>query len=1334
MGYLDGPFGALWQYSLDVRAVRVETFDHENRVIIRFPTGEVARFQEVAYGNYDCLAACSSVRSLVQDQAGHLQLTFLNGEVWDFDGSDRIQSQTTREGLVYHFRYNSLGQLAEYEEPDGKLWFFTYNDQHKVSLVSDGSLQWSFDYDARCNLLSADYPDGGHVGYSYQSDKGPNLLTSITNRRGQPLATYTYDDFSRVVQYTSQGHSYTRAFGHMFTTESPSDQPQAVTKRWYDSCGHSTGVEYPDGKVEESRYGFDGQLHYSLVGDASGKVVSETLFGNDPARNTTGVLDPLGGLTQKAFDSEDKLVATTDPAGNTTSHAYDGAGNLVVTTDPVGHSTEFTYSTSNVMTAVLDPNGNAITRTVDALARVVSETRMLGQTEVSVAFQYDDEGNRVAVTNANGATTEYAHDALGRVVAVLQPEVSVGLGEQTTRPLLTFEHDHDGNQVARIDPLGQTITATFDAFGNKTSESDPLGNVTLYSYSQGRLLSTTDPLGRVTRYEYDSADKLLRVIDAANGQTSYLYDTVGRRTHVTDSRGQTTITSYDAAGHVIAVTAPDSSVTRFEYDTVGGASANLIAVIDALNNRTEFAYDPNGRQVQKTDPNGDVTRFEYDPVGNRTAVLRAYGTQAQVRDEYSYDPLNRLSSITRAKGTTSEVTVRYGYDPNGNVIDVENGRGKHWLFSYDATNRLTSETDPLARTRTYKYDAAGHVIEKNDPKGQRIEYDYDLAGRMVEARYYRADESLENTVRCNYDAVGNMTRVTDSAVDIEQEFDALNRITSINHHHLNQVVRQEWDAAGNRTRLSIDALPNSTATYTWDSRNRLTAIHHATMGDVAYEYNANGQKTSVTLPNGIVCSYSYDQNGRLIELDYRKPNNDQLFLEQLTYDPRGNITQRVDTEGTHSYQYDWLDQLTRADYPGGANETFTYDPSGNRTSLTTPGGTTDYFVDDADQLTATAGPGTTEAVVFLWSPNGELESQLASGQTTPTSYFWDTRSMLLAVSLPSGQVLTYTYLPEQWLGWRLTAPTTAGVEHFLWDQVSGNTLADLDEGGSFRRTFLDGPGYDQHAASYTVATSAVHTYLADHLGSVVKLTRPDLTDAATYTYAAFGSPRSWNDGGTGNTFAFTGREYIPALGLQYNRARWMIPTAGVFLSADPAVRPGVVSYADINGGGVVSLSTERDSDDSVGEQSLYEYASNSPITLHDPTGRNPALVGYALRVALMATVAAAMHSCLDSTITPTGCYISNIFQYDNDLYCIWAKLIPKSGGSQERTLTHCRRLMRSAIMTDTLVRATLWGLLVGDDFSCSMPVRDASIGAGGAPVIIYRREGVSPPPGFEQKQ
>jgi YD repeat-containing protein len=77
--------------------------------------------------------------------------------------------------------------------------------------------------------------------------------------------------------------------------------------------------------------------------------------------------------------------------------------------------------------------------------------------------------------------------------------------------------------------------------------------------------------------------------------------------------------------------------------------------------------------------------------------------------------------------------------------------------------------------------------------------------------------------------------------------------------------------------------------------------------------------------------------------------NTPAFVD-YTLDPVGNRTQRVDGLGTHTYQYDKLYRITKADYPGSDVTDYTYDAVGNRKTMVTGVGTTNYAFDAADCL------------------------------------------------------------------------------------------------------------------------------------------------------------------------------------------------------------------------------------------------------------------------------------------------------------------------------------------------------------------------------------------------
>src|SRR5262249_25106324 len=105
--------------------------------------------------------------------------------------------------------------------------------------------------------------------------------------------------------------------------------------------------------------------------------------------------------------------------------------------------------------------------------------------------------------------------------------------------------------------------------------------------------------------------------------------------------------------------------------------------------------------------------FAYDGDGRVTGMARyadLAGTQAVVTTTQQYDDASLLTSIIHA-GVGGAGVAAYSY-------------------SYDAGNRLTSETDD-GTTTTYGYDASNELTTVN---GQVL-YTYDLAGNRTGTSY-----------------------------------------------------------------------------------------------------------------------------------------------------------------------------------------------------------------------------------------------------------------------------------------------------------------------------------------------------------------------------------------------------------------------------------------------------------------------------------------------------------------------------------------------------------------------------------------------------------------------
>jgi RHS repeat-associated protein len=269
----------------------------------------------------------------------------------------------------------------------------------------------------------------------------------------------------------------------------------------------------------------------------------------------------------------------------------------------------------------------------------------------------------------------------------------------------------------------------------------------------------------------------------------------------------------------------------------------------------------------------------------------------------------------------------------------------------------------------------------------------------------------------------------------------------------------------------------------------LTSITQGT-SVVSLTYDDANRRSTLTLPNGILATYGYDNANQLTSLAYTLNGN-----------PVGDLT-------------------------------YTYDAAGQRTSV---GGS--FARTGLPQALASA---TYDAGNRLATWSGQALSYDANGNLASdglTSYTWDARNQLAAISGATSASFTYDATG------RRRARTTTGATSFLYDGanatqelVSGSPTATVMTGGIdevFQRT--DGAG-----------TRAV---LTDALGSTVALVDGSGALQTQYTYEPFGATTVSGVAST-NPAQFTGREN-DGTGLYYYRARYFDPRLQRFISDDP---------------------------------------------------------------------------------------------------------------------------------------------------------------------------------------
>ncbi len=770
--------------------------------------------------------------------------------------------------------------------------------------------------------------------------------------------------------------------------------------------------------------------------------VSNQLLGViDPNGNTVtyaddGITSSLGQKVVFERDAQGRIVSAADLAGNKVLYQYDASGDLVATTDRQGNVTHLVYSTTqpHYLENVIDPLGRTGARVeYDDQGHISKVTDGAG---VASNLAFDASHSTETITDKRGNSTTFRYDDRGNVVSQTN-----ALGGTTVR---TF--DADNNLLSQTDPLGRTATFTYDGNSNLLTVTDPLGNVTHWTYVSVNLpgapspvflpQSITDPLGQTVTNTYDDRGNPLTTTDPLGNVVHYSFDADGRMLSKTDPRGLVTQLQYDAQGHVMASIDTANHESTFGYDANGYQTTQATTRTNADGQTVplseSFQLDPNMHLSQVTDPTGGAVSISYDAAGQVSGVVNP-ANGAQVK--YERDADGRTTKASYPDGT-SEITV---YDANGNVTSQTDRAGRTTINEYDARNRLVRTTFSDGSTRSSEYDAGGQLTAGTDRNGHRTTYEYDADGRVV-----KATDAAGDSTRSTYDAAGRMTSATDpNGQTTRYEYDADGNPTRTllpdGTSHLTSYDRDgnvigQIDQAGRTTRFVygphselttvIDALGNHTI-YTYDELgDRLTqtdanghitrwayddaghVIKHTLPSGVSetYTYGPGGVLATHTDFNGQETTYTYDVNKRPLTISY--PDGSQ---ETITYTADGRQATVTDARGATTDSFDSLGRLAQVTEPDGTTLQYGHDQAGQRTSVTTPAGTTTYSFDAANRLQSVTGPDGS-ITHYTYDPAGNLvKTVYPDGVTETRAYDSLGRLTSLTQTGPNGVIASYQY-------------------------------------------------------------------------------------------------------------------------------------------------------------------------------------------------------------------------------------------------------------------------------------------------------------------------------------
>ncbi len=506
-----------------------------------------------------------------------------------------------------------------------------------------------------------------------------------------------------------------------------------------------------------------------------------------------------------------------------------------------------------------------------------------------VAVQRDD--GSVSTFTPNGTawsasntrdTLQPVTDASGKTTGWQYTVVDTGAVET---------YDTSGKLQSVRDRNGRTTTLAYNAANQLTTVAAPSGRSLAVAYdSQNRVASVTAPDGAVTGYGYNGASILSTVTHPDGTTRQYLYE---------DGRFPTVLTGIvDENGSRYATYAYDNQLRTTSSALAGGV------------NQYQFQYGDN-YQTTITDPTGKTSVYSFlqqNGVLLPTSISAPCGLCGSTRQSSSYDANNNLIQETDYNGTVTT----HAYDSQKREIQRVDGAGTtsarttttEWHKLWNLPLRVASPT----KLETYSYDSNGNLTSYSETPTADIDGSQGVSAAATGATRttnwtYTADGQVATSSGPRTDVGASTTYIyrtaDDTAApplyrkgDLYQIVDPLGHTTTIN----------QYDASG-RPLQTTDANGTVTA-FTYSNRGWLTsqAITPAsgTGQTTNYSYDAVGQLTKVTLPDGSNVSFSYDGAHRMTGAADSQGNSISYTLDAMgnrpqeqAKDPSGNLARQV---------------------------------------------------------------------------------------------------------------------------------------------------------------------------------------------------------------------------------------------------------------------------------------------------------------------------------------------------------------------------------------------------------------------------------------------------------
>ncbi|WP_262448670.1 RHS repeat-associated core domain-containing protein [Acinetobacter pittii] len=697
-------------------------------------------------------------------------------------------------------------------------------DRSRLVKVTDANnVATSYEYDTQARITGITDADGTTLSrkttytYGLLNNNGVNLfltptsvvtpnltITNVVNPRGQIVtqtqASSQTGSTSKVTTYAYDETTTSKHFGRLLSVDGPRSGTADKITYSYDVYGNlASQTQTVNGIARVTQY-----LGYNTFGEPERNLnpnglVNQFIYNADGTlkSQTTGVGGATGTITGQTtsytYNTLKQKISETNPDAEVTQFAYDLVGQLIQITLPNGNRIQKTYYSIGAVASEKSVTSAGLVATesyqyLDTKGRISKTQQGSDSTRQYTTFIYDNNGNVIQTTTAAGVIEKWSYDVLNRVTSHTD-----GSGNIDTKG-----YDVNDNIVLSKDALNAGSNPFSYRNGNVlTQEVNTDYGTKTYSYNEADQLiqrlhgprkcnyNTLDELGRYkafvcaansgttaseyqvnNNYTYDQSrygrlDKVTTGVTGYDVDTLYTYDAYDRVTQkgttnqlfnrYANTPGNTLNVNYgySTGGKLTSMTLPSGRSVTYSYSTTGmltGINLNGSALVrsisyDGANRVTGWQWGASGNAGYTQNYNNDGSiatltnkdnasavnyslTYAYDKDGRITLVTRNNGT----KDAYTYDAVDRLLSESRTTGTAATYSISYTYDKNGNRLTL-NATGQHMQPAASAAYTYTANTNKLASfTKGGVAQTFSHTANSELSYGTYLPT-YDYAGR-----------------------------------------------------------------------------------------------------------------------------------------------------------------------------------------------------------------------------------------------------------------------------------------------------------------------------------------------------------------------------------------------------------------------------------------------------------------------------------------------------------------------------------------------------------------------------------------------------------------------------